>query len=145
MKIGLSQAIFIALKKSPDASYISSKSHHSLTLVSFNKKGFFWFINRKWNDDISLLIFDKKFEWSQWVRNFTRQFRANIFEECIKFICNLLSINNHTPFFWEIFHSPLFLDNFFISCVIQGLYYTFGFNFTSFFGKQSSQSNQIIF
>ena len=39
------------------------------------------------------------------------------------------------PFFWEIFHSPLFLDEFFISCVIQGLYYTFGFNFTFNFSK----------
>ena len=103
LKIGLSHAIFIALKRSPDASYISSKSHHSLTFVSFNKKGFFWFINRKWNDDISLLIFDKKFEWSQWVRNFIRQFRANIFEECIKFIYNLLLINNHSVFFEKFF------------------------------------------
>ena len=39
------------------------------------------------------------------------------------------------PFFWEIFHSPLSLDGFFISCVIQGLYYTFGFNFTFNFSK----------
>ena len=30
--------------------------------------------------------------------NFTRQFRANIFEEC-KFICNLLLINNRSVFF----------------------------------------------
>ena len=45
--------------------------------------------------------------------------------------------------FFEKFFIVHFFQMNFISCMI--LYYNFGFNFTSFLGKHSSQSNQIIF
>ena len=89
-----------------------------------------------------MTIFPNKFlinEWSLRVKNFTRQFWASIFEECIKFNCNLVSINNRSIFLEKIF-SVHFFQITFISCVI--LCYNFGFNFTSFLRKYSSQSNQ---